>query len=284
MQTDDSARIQIEGKLSALREQFRDWGSVLIAFSGGVDSTFLLKVAVDELGSRALAVTATSPTYPRSELETARRLAERIGVRMLEIESDELNVAGYRENPPDRCYYCKSELFSRLQQLAAEYGIAVVCDGTNADDLHDHRPGMRAACELGVASPLAELGFTKDDIRCASRDLGLPTWDKPSFACLASRIPYGETITAERLEAVDRAEAHLRQYGFGQLRVRSHGTVARIEIEPPMFPQAIAHAQAIAQALKAYGFDYVALDLEGYRTGSMNAVLDSPVSATATNG
>jgi len=271
----ETAQNQSQDKLAALRQQLRDWGSALIAFSGSVDSTFLLKVAVDELKERALAVTATSPTYPQRELDKARQFAIDLGARMIVVESNELNVPGYRDNPPDRCYHCKSELFTQLTTMAREYGIAKVCDGTNADDLHDHRPGTRAARELGVASPLAELGFSKDDIRRESRKLQLPTWNQPAYACLASRIPYGQTIDAERLAAVDQAEDAIRQYNVGQVRVRDHRPVARIEVEPAAFATIIQNAPDIVQSLKRCGFRYIALDLEGYRTGSMNAVLES---------
>jgi len=263
-----------EKKVKALRTELRNLGSVLIAFSGGVDSTFLLKVARDELGDRVLAVTAVSPTYPRHELEEAKTLARTIGVRHLLIKSGELDLPGYRDNPPDRCYHCKKALFARLRKLAKQSGFEAVCDGTNADDAKDYRPGRRAAEELGVSSPLARCGLNKEEIRRASRKLGLPTWDKPAFACLASRFPYGEKISAARLKQVDQAEIVVRKFVGGQCRVRHHGAVARIEVEPASLSTVIRHRQEIVAGIKKSGFSYVALDLEGYRTGSMNEILN----------
>ncbi len=269
----DTRETELDRKLTLLRAELREYGSVLIAFSGGVDSTFLLKVAADELGAAAMAVTARSATYPSREFHEAEALARDMGVRWVVIDSDELDVPGFRENPPDRCYYCKGSLFADLLRIARENGVAVVCDGANADDLADHRPGRRAAAELGVHSPLAELGFTKTDIRKLSRRLGLPTWDKPAFACLASRFPYGQRITESGLEAVDRAEATLHELGFRQVRVRVHGHVARIEVGPEQVPLAVEKRDKIVTALKACGYHYVTLDLEGYRTGSLNELL-----------
>jgi len=264
-----------QADLPALRAKLREWESVLIAFSGGTDSTFLLKIASQELGDRAVAATAVSSTYPQRELAEARDLAADMGVRHLMIESEELDISGFSDNPPDRCYYCKFELFSKLKELAHEHGLAMVCDGTNADDAHDHRPGRRASAELGIGSPLLDFGFTKADIRRESEALGLPTAQKPAFACLASRFPYGIAITADRLGAIDKAEEYLQRYNFGQLRVRYHGQVARIEVTPAMFATVIAEAEDIVTALKGCGFRYVALDLQGYRTGSMNEGLPS---------
>jgi len=263
----------VETRLAALRQWFRDRGSALIAFSGGVDSTFLLKVAVEELGERVLALTLLSPMYPAHERDDARRLAEAIGARYRCLEVDEVDQPAFRENPPERCYLCKKALFGRLCDLAREEGLAVVCDGTNADDLHVYRPGRQAAQELGVASPLAELGFSKAAIRVASRLLGLPTWSKPTYACLATRFPYGEPITREGLAAVGRAEALLRQWLPEPMRLRCHGTVARLEVAPAAFNVVMAHAAEIVAAVKDSGFAYVTLDLQGFRSGSLDEVL-----------
>ncbi|MDA8335896.1 MAG: ATP-dependent sacrificial sulfur transferase LarE [Peptococcaceae bacterium] len=263
----------IRDKLARVQGMLKDMESVVIAFSGGVDSTFLLKTAVDVLGDRALAVTATSSTYPAGELAQARELAAGLGARHKLIVSEELAIEGFADNPPNRCYYCKRELFSKLLAVAAAEGIRYVLDGTNYDDLGDHRPGLTAAGELGVRSPLKEAGLTKEDIRRLSREMGLSTWDKPSFACLSSRFPYGTRITAEKLGQVDRGETLLRSLGFHQFRIRHHGEVARIEITPDQFPLLVAKAAEVVAELKDCGFTYVTMDLQGYRTGSMNEVL-----------
>lgn len=261
----------LSDKTDRLRSILADMGGCVIGFSGGVDSTLLFAVAAELLGDRALAVTATSQTYPERELNEARELAGRIGGRHLVIVSEELDIPEFRDNPRNRCYYCKKELFGKLREIAGREGLKYVLDGTNCDDAGDHRPGRTAAAELGVRSPLEEAGFSKQDIRDLSRDLGLSTWDKPAFACLSSRFPYGTAITPARVGQVGRAEESLRVLGFHTLRVRYHGSVARIELGEGEFERAAGiHRDEVVRAVKAAGFTYVALDLQGYRTGAMN--------------
>ena len=261
----------LNAKTDALRAILTDMDSCVIGFSGGVDSTLLFAVAAEVLGKRALAVTATSKTYPERELNEALELAERIGGRHLVVESEELDIPEFRENPRDRCYFCKKELFGKLREIADREGLVYVLDGTNIDDAGDHRPGRKAAEELQVRSPLEEAGFTKQDIRDLSRKMGLATWDKPAFACLSSRFPYGTAITAERVGQVGLAEESLRGLGFRTLRVRYHGTVARIELGENEFAEATGTMRdEVVRLVKAAGFTYVALDLQGYRTGAMN--------------
>lgn len=265
-----------EAKLERLRAQLRETGSAAVAFSSGVDSTFLLHVAHEELGDRVVAVTVRSHTFPKRELDEAVALCRAEGVRHEIIDSDELAVPGFAENPPDRCYHCKKAIFGKIIALAQANGLAAVLEGSNVDDDGDYRPGRRAIVELGARSPLHDAGLTKAEIRELSKEMGLPTADKPSFACLASRFPYGERITAAGLERVERAEQWLSGAGLGlsQLRVRSHGDVARIEVSPADIPRLAARAAEIAAAFKSLGFAYVALDLQGYRTGSLNEVLE----------
>ena len=265
--------IQLQEKTERLRMILADMGGCVIGFSGGVDSTLLFAVAADVLGMRALAVTATSQTYPERELREARALAEQIGGRHLEIVSEELDIPEFRHNPRNRCYYCKKELFGKLRAIADREGLGYVLDGTNIDDAGDHRPGRTAAEELQVRSPLEEAGFTKQNIRDLSRELGLANWDKPAFACLSSRFPYGTAITAKRVGQVGRAEDLLRGLGFLTLRVRYHRDVARIELGEQEFQRAIGPLRnEIVRLVKSVGFTYVALDLQGYRTGAMNEV------------
>lgn len=262
-------------KLHDLRSILTDMESVLVAYSGGVDSAFLLKVAVDTLGDRALAVTARSASYPERELEEAMELATSIGAKHLVVDTHEMERESYVSNPSNRCYYCKTELWDTLAPIAAERGILALADGFNADDVGDYRPGAVAAREHGVRSPLLEAGLTKQEIRALSREMGLPTWDKPAMACLSSRVPYGERISREKLEQIDRAEQLLRELGFRQVRVRHHGDVARIELPPDDMPRFFAEglAEPITRRIKELGFQYVTLDLQGYRSGSMNEVL-----------
>jgi len=260
-------------KLSKLQEILRRYDSAVIAFSGGVDSTFLARIAADVTGNNILLVTASSSTYPVRELEESRKLALSLNLKHRVIVSEELDIAGFSENNPDRCYYCKLELFRKITQIASEEGYAVVFDGSNADDVHDYRPGRRALRELGIISPLCEAGLTKQEIRGISAKMGLPTASKPSFACLASRFPYGEKITGDKLSRVGKAEDSLIKLGFHQFRVRSHGDLARIEIESGQMDKAWSMRDELERVCREAGFTFAALDLRGYRTGAMNEAL-----------
>ncbi|HEY8889170.1 MAG TPA: ATP-dependent sacrificial sulfur transferase LarE [Clostridium sp.] len=267
--------MELDLKFQNLKKNIKSLGSVAIAYSGGVDSTFLLKVAADVLGDKVIAITAKSTTYPEREFKEAVKYIGDIGAKHIVIISEELEIEGFAKNPIDRCYFCKKELFSKVRKVADDNNINAVLDGSNADDVSDYRPGMKAANELKVISPLKDAGLTKDNIRELSKKLGLPTWNKPAFACLSSRFPYGNEITVEKLSMVERAEQFLMDLGFRQIRVRHHGDIARVEVnaeERNKFFD-IELMDKVANELKSFGFKYVTLDLLGYRTGSMNEVL-----------
>ncbi len=267
-------------KIKRLRQILTEMKSVLVAFSGGIDSTFLLKVSLDVLGpDRVLAVTASSETYPAEEWHYARHLAGLLGARHVKIITDELSNERFTENPPDRCYYCKQGLFTKLLDMAAENGLGYVADGANADDMGDFRPGMRAGREQGVRSPLQEAGLTKNEIRAIARKEGLPNWNKPSMPCLSSRFPYGHTITREKLRQVEEAERYLRSLGFEEMRVRHHGAIARIEVPETAITRVAASPlrEQITATLASLGFKYITIDLRGFRSGSMNEVLPKEI-------
>jgi pyridinium-3,5-biscarboxylic acid mononucleotide sulfurtransferase len=265
----------VHEKLEHLKKRLRSLESLAVAFSGGVDSTFLVKVAHDVLGNHVLAVTARSSTYPEREFREAIKFITDNKIPHETIISEELDIEGFSDNPPNRCYFCKRELFSKIVEAARQRSIRQIADGSNLDDLGDYRPGMQAIQELGVISPLKEAKLTKQDIRDLSREMNLPTWDKPALACLASRLPYGHKITRDKLATIDQAEQLLRAHGFKQVRVRHHGDMARIEVAPEerarFFDACLM--DRIYEEFKQLGFAYTALDLKGYRTGSMNETI-----------
>lgn len=267
----------MEQKITNLNTLLQKYQSAVIAFSGGVDSTFLARTAKDIYGENLLLITATSSTYPYYELDEAKSLAELLDIKHMIIVSEEIEIPGYADNPPDRCYYCKSELFGKIKFIAEQEGYEAVFDGSNADDLKDYRPGMRAKKEKGVISPLAEAGFTKNDIRYFSALMNLPTATKQSYACLASRFPYGEKITIKKLDRVGAAEYEIRKLGFTQFRIRSHENLARLEFIPSDMARAWEIRDQLSEIGKRSGFNYITIDLTGYRTGSMNEVLPESV-------
>lgn len=260
-------------KLEQLKSNLKKMESVAIAYSGGVDSTFLVNVAQDVLGEKAIAVTATSSTYPKRELEQAKQLAKNIGIKHVIINSEETEINNFSKNPTNRCYFCKKELFSKIKQIANEENINYVLDGSNVDDTNDYRPGIKALEEFGVVSPLKEAGLTKKEIKELSRKMNLDTWDKSPFACLASRFPYGVEITKSKLEQVEKAESFLHALDIKQFRVRYHNEIARIEVSKNDFQHILKNSDEVVKKFKELGFKYITLDIEGYRIGSLNEVL-----------
>lgn len=261
-------------KFDTLKKYMTDLQSVVVAFSGGVDSTFLLKVAHDVLEDNVIAVTARSASFPQRELDEAMAFCRSEGICHIVVDSEELDIEGFSHNPVNRCYLCKHELFEKILAIAEQNNIQYVAEGSNMDDEGDYRPGLQAVVELQIKSPLREVGLNKEEIRAYSRQLGLRTWNKQSFACLSSRFPYGEEITEQKLRMVDKAEQLLLDLGFHQLRVRIHGEIARIEVLPDEFEKVLSCRERITRAFKEYGFHYVTMDLQGYRTGSMKEILD----------
>jgi len=260
-------------KLEALKQILVTYDSAIIAFSGGVDSTLLLKVSYDVLGDKVIAVTATSPSMPAKELEEAKKLAKNIGVKHFVVKTKELDREGYRKNAGDRCYHCKTELYSRLDSIGREFAGAIVLNGLNLDDMGDYRPGINAANEWKVQSPLREAKLTKAEIRLLSKELGLPTYNKPSSPCLSSRIPHGMEVTGEKLKQIEAGEDYLRSLGIRELRLRHHGDICRIEVNPTDFTILIENNKEIVKQMKKLGFRYVAMDLLGFRSGALNEVL-----------
>ena len=266
---------ELQDKSQALREYIKSLGSLAVGFSGGVDSTFLLAVAHEVLGNQAIAVTCVDASVPPRELEEAKAFCEERGIRHFVCTVDPLKEEGSRFNSPDRCYFCKHCVFSEIWKVADENGISYTAEGSNVDDLGDYRPGLRAVAELSVTSPLREAGLDKEEIRLLSKEMGLPTWDKPAFACLASRFVYGEEITVQKLHMIDRAEQYLIEQGFREVRVRVHDNVARIEVPPKDISRLASEEvrEKVFEKLKEVGFVFVALDLQGYSRGSMNRIL-----------
>ncbi|MCI8495823.1 MAG: ATP-dependent sacrificial sulfur transferase LarE [Lachnospiraceae bacterium] len=269
-------KVKLQQKVKILTENLQKLESLAVAFSSGVDSTFLLKAAHQTLGDRVLAVTVQSNSFPKRELQEAREFCDKERIRQVVVPFDELQVPGFSQNPPERCYLCKKEMFRNIVKTANEYGFIHVAEGSNLDDEGDYRPGMRAIAQMQILSPLREAGFTKREIRQLSREYGIATWDKPSFACLSSRFAYGESITKDKLIMVEQAEQMLWELGFSQVRVRVHGTLARIEVPKEEFSRILIeeNRKLMTEQLKAFGFSYVTMDLMGYRMGSMNELLE----------
>lgn len=271
----ENRNLEVHDKLRLLKEYLKELNSIVVAFSSGVDSTFLLHVAHEVLGDKVMAVTASSCSFPKRELEEAKTFCRAEGIKHFICESEELEIEGFRQNPKNRCYLCKKELFSKILEIAKENQIENVAEGSNLDDNGDYRPGLQAVAELDIKSPLRSVGLTKKEIRLLSKEMGLPTWEKQSFACLSSRFVYGEAITEEKLSMVDKAEQLLLDMGFYQVRVRIHGMMARIEVMPEEFEKLIQSdiRNEIIMKFEKFGFTYVTMDIKGYRTGSMNETL-----------